>query len=229
MDIKALLCNGIRTEEEEKSFRLLVKRLCKDVDRLYESIFKRKSKKERPSWMDEEEIAGEIVLLLFEKRNYICSREKVTFSLLRRIIKNHFIDKIKASFRFQEVSKTSTFSDNTNENGRLMIEDEVDNPTLTIEYILVDEYVDFLRENLTDREKEILCFEVFNVQGRTENNPFLSQLSRDARYQAWSRLKRKIRKIFSEELLNTEDISPEFALVFVDRVMSEICEKIVKE
>ena len=82
MDIKNLLCNAISSLEEEKQFEELVRKISYYV------------KKTLPEWftdlayLDDEDIQSEVIVVLLQKREYICNKEKVTITLLTTIVRN---------------------------------------------------------------------------------------------------------------------------------------------
>jgi|GEM_PF-7050902 RNA polymerase sigma factor (sigma-70 family) len=232
MDIKNLLCNAISSLEEEKQFEELVRKISYYV------------KKTLPEWftdlayLDDEDIQSEVIVVLLQKREYICNKEKVTITLLTTIVRNHFIDMIRKKKRYvseeayisEEAFKGSKDNNNPNQRtiGDLLEEDS--SPTIEspdseaeiIESIFIEEFVDCLKNTLKEREKETLCFKL--LEARQENdNPFLSSLSREAKYQAWSRLKKSLRNNRCVEDFTMESV--EMAAVFVERFLSEICEK----
>ena len=88
MDIKKLLCKGIKTKEEEKEFVSLVGWLFSRIKK--ENLFFEEN-------MEDDDIKNWIVEILLSKRSYICSREKVSLSLLHTIVRNHLIDTIRTT------------------------------------------------------------------------------------------------------------------------------------
>jgi len=215
VDIKKLLCKGIKTKEEEKEFVSLVGWLFSRIKK--ENLFFEEN-------MEDDDIKNWIVEILLSKRSYICSRERVSLSLLHTIVRNHLIDTMRTTKekKKEKISLDEIIEDSGERDNRLEDKSGI-NP---IDLLFIDEVVEFLKRTLTDREKETLCFEVFKVWKETEENPFLSTLSNDAKYQAKSRLIKKIRKFLPKEYVG--ETSRELAKIFIGKVMSEICEKIVK-
>jgi len=178
--------------------------------------------------MEDDDIKGEILCSLLEKKDYICSRSTVTFSLLCTIVKNHFIDLMRKASRqkIPDIRIDEPVSDDKKTTRGDRIEDknfEV-SPEVSVERIYISELIEVLRSSLSVREKEALCFQIYKRQ-RFGENPFLQMLSDDAKYQASSRLRKKLKKILPDDPF--EELSTEGARLFIDLIVSEICEKIV--
>lgn len=127
-----------------------------------------------------------------------------------------------------EKQKISYTSETISEDERITVEEllvETHNfPSKFVEILYIEEIVNLLKTNLSDREKETLCFQIKKLQ-KNLPNPFLKNLSEDAKYQAYRRLKQKIRKILKDDPM--EEISREGAVLFIKLFESEVCQKIV--
>lgn len=186
------------------------------------------SKIESNWFWEDNDIKGEIVRSLLERRDYICSRSTVTFSLLCTIVKNRFIDlgRKASQQNVPEIRIDEPIGDDEKTTWGDKIEDrnsEV-SPEFVVERIYISELIEVLRSSLSSREKETLCFQIYKRQ-RAGAPPFLRTLSDDAKYQASSRLRKKLKRILGDEPF--EELSTDGARLFIDLIVSEICEKIV--
>lgn len=222
MDIKKILCSKTIKQEEMET-------LVKNVF----SWLKRKGEIPDVSsghlfmGMENIDFKEEILFILLKKRDYICSRNTVTFSLLCEIAKNYFTDKFwrKPEAFSQFISIYEPIG-----NGDIKIEDTIKDtkisPETFNEYIYIPELLRIIKESLSDRDKEVLCYRIYK-ELKSKENPFLNALSDDAKYQAMSRLIRKLRKLLTDE--PSKSFSTNGARIFIKLAMSEICKKLVNK
>ena len=162
------------------------------------------------------DLKSEVSLILLEKKEKLCSKTNINLSYVLFAVKNAVIDKYFRVKTFNQIA----FSDFDSENKPLPEEDfSKDRELSPVLFVNSLEALESLKFNLSKKELEILCYRIYSEI--SNNNPFLSEKSADAKYKAWSRLKRKI----SELLAPFEFSSDEFKY-FINIVVSEICEKL---
>ncbi len=158
-----------------------------------------------------EDLESEVTVVLLEKRESLCRKKEINLSLLSMVVRNALIDKFFRSKKLNE-----TFFSELEESGFDAEGKEL--PPLSI--INVNEAIRRVKESLNESEIETLCYYLYSVLYRKEENPFLREKSRDAKYKAWSRLKPKV-----SEILSPFDFSDDEIRLFAERLLSEFLRK----
>ena len=158
-----------------------------------------------------EELESEVAVVLLEKKDSLCRKKEINLSLLSMVVRNTLIDKF---FRSKKLSET--FFSELEDSGFDAEKREL--PPLSI--INVNEAIRKVKESLNENEIETLCYYLYSVLYRKEENPFLKEKSRDAKYKAWSRLKPKV-----SEILSPFDFSDDEIRLFAERLLSEFLRK----
>jgi len=158
-----------------------------------------------------EELESEVAVILLEKKNSLCRKKEINLSLLSMVVRNALIDKF---FRSKKLSET--FLSELEDSGFDAEKREL--PPLSI--INVNEAIRKVKESLNENEIETLCYYLYSVLYRKEENPFLKEKSRDAKYKAWSRLKPKV-----SEILSPFDFSDDEIRLFAEKFLSEFLKK----
>ncbi len=161
-----------------------------------------------------EELESEVAVVLLEKKPNLCKKGKINLSLLSMVVRNALIDKFFRSKKLNELA----FSEFEEEGSSFDAVDKRELPPLSI--INVNEAVRKVKETLSESEIETLCYYLYSVLYRKEENPFLKEKSKDAKYKAWSRLKPKI-----SEILSPFDFSEEEMKLFARNFLSEFLRK----
>lgn len=227
MDIKESLCTK---DLKQENLKKLVRNIFLWLRR--KEIIPNLKSEQLFMGMDINDFEEEILCLILEKRDYICSRDIVSFSLLCTIVKNYFVDKyLRKPETFKKfISIHEPITDDDEVTLEDTISDATDSPEAFNEYIYIFEILEILKKSLSDREKETLCYMIYK-ELNSKKNPFLMELSSDAKYQSVSRLRKKIKKLLGNESIKEilENISPERARTFIKLTMSEICKNLVKK
>lgn len=155
-------------------------------------------------------IRAEVYYILTEKKKIIEQRAEVNFSFLYTIARNYFQDKFLKG-RIHHILKEESLPE--------LLGKSTSHSVIT--FLFVEEMVEIITNNLSDKEIETLCWMIFNKKYPSEENPFLSTLSRDAKYKRWNRLKRKLNSLFKEYGSFNEE---EFTL-FCELYISTTCKK----
>jgi len=162
-----------------------------------------------------DDLTSEVALILLEKREELCRRD-FNLSFLVVVVKNRLMDRYVRRKFLQTVSLFES-----EEEGK-SLEETLEGETFNaIALLNAQEAVELLKRELSDREFETLCFRVHSALYRRENNPFLKASSKDAKNQAWSRLRPKV-----ERLLKEFDFSLEEMGIFGELLMSECLKRI---
>jgi len=162
-----------------------------------------------------EDLVSETALILLERKSQLCSRPKINLSYLVITVKHRLTDK----FLRKKHLKTQSIYEGESE-GERTIEDTLKVPAVhPIIYLNAKEALERLKEELSDKEFEILCYRAHSALYPKEENPFLRDKSRAAKDKAWSRLRPKVEKILEDFGFNIKDVG-----VFGELLMSE-CER----
>ena len=159
-------------------------------------------KREFRSELEFEELVSETALILLEKRGELCQRERLCLSFLVVMVRNRLIDRYLRRKKFQTVS----IFHETEENGKSLEEKLEGDPFNIIALLNGEEALELLKNELNDREFEVLCFKVHSALYKREENPFLAGRSRNAKDQAWSRLRPKVERILKKFDFSLEDM-----------------------
>jgi len=133
---------------------------------------------------DLDDLTSEVAVILLEKRELFCSLKELRFSYVVAAVRNHLFDKYIRKNYLDEKNL-----------------DEIEEPVFAnnyIEEIATKEAIEKLKRELTEKEMETFLYFLFSTFYKKEENPFLSNKSRDAKYKAWSRLKPKVAEILKE-------------------------------
>ncbi|SNR65755.1 hypothetical protein [Desulfurobacterium atlanticum] len=152
-----------------------------------------------------EVLESEVVRIILEKRQKLQDREEVSFSFLYTIVKNKLIDEYvkKKTVTGSEPIEADVFKEDVN----------------YVRKIFILELVEIVKENFSERELEILCWVI--SKERKEESGFLKEMSQNAKYKAWSRLKPKLSDVFK----NCGGVNEEEFFLFCEIFMSEICSR----
>ncbi|RUM87551.1 MAG: hypothetical protein DSZ25_03355, partial [Thermovibrio sp.] len=187
MNLKTIICKGEKEQLESIATNLL---LWIKKKPFFEVLLKK-------HFLSEEDIKNEIIVCILSKKEYLCQKKHISFSLLCTIVKNYFLDLNKKKNIEHDERNVSYTSEIISEDEKLTVEDLLvdyhNSPNKFVEILYIEELVNYLNENLSKREKETLCFQIEKLK-ETPSNPFLRNLSEDAKYQAFRRLKQKIKK-----------------------------------
>ncbi len=148
-----------------------------------------------------QELVSEVALILLEKRKELCKKEVLELPFLAVVVRNRLYDKF---FRKKEIGSIN-FS-NLEGGDERRFEERIAVSHKITSLLTVKEAVNLLKEKLSQREIEILCYYLHSVIYRKEENPFLAGKSQDAKYKAWSRLKPKIREILKDFYFSEEEM-----------------------
>lgn len=160
-----------------------------------------------------EEVFSMFIIKLFENKELILSKEKVSFSYLTAIIRNAIMDIYRKRAMNYEISVQSLQNPEEERNIEEII--FVDNSPAYYP-IEVEELFNKILELLDEKDKEALCYYISKGLGEEFE---VKTLSKDALYKRWERLKKKLRE-------NLEEINSELWKAFVDMYMSEVCNKL---
>jgi len=196
MNLKEKLCN-------EGNFPELVKDVTKLIMKNFQSVVE-----------SFEELESEVALVLLEKRATLCKKREINLSLLSMVVRNSLIDKF---FRSRKV-KEMNFSELETDGSSFDTPNERELSPLSL--INVNEAVRRVKKSLSESELETLCYYLHSVLYRKEENPFLREKSKDAKYKAWSRLRPKV-----SELLSPFGFSDAEMKLFSEVLLSEYLSK----
>lgn len=198
MDVRKKLCKEMELEELTKDISRI---LYKNFFQLFESF---------------EELQSEVTVTLLESRQKLCSKEKLNLAFLVTSVRNRLIDKF---FRSKKLEATE-FSDLEDEEGNRLEVPYEDNIS-PIALLNVREAIEELKSELKESEIETLCYYLFSVMYRKEENPFLKEKSSDARYKAWSRLRPKVGEILKPFEFSEEEMKLMAELLLSEFLMEE--------
>jgi DNA-directed RNA polymerase specialized sigma24 family protein len=199
--VKETLCGG----KEERLNELI---------RLVAATIKKKFK-EFDGILEFEELVSETALILLEKKEELCRRQKVNFSFLVKVVRNRLIDK----YTRKKQLLTESLFEGEEEDERALEQKLEGAPFNPIVLLNAREALERLKEELSDREFEILCHKVHSALYKKEENPYLKGKSRAAKDKAWSRLRPRVEKLLKEFDLELEEMD-----ILKELIMSE-CER----
>jgi len=162
-----------------------------------------------------EDLRSEIVIILLEKREKLCSKANINLSYVLAAVRNAILDRY---FRIKKLP--IQIASEVNNGGEVM---DIPENTGSISLLLsinAAEALEVVKSSLSESELEVFCFKLHSSIS-TEDNPFLKDRSPDAKYKAWSRLKGKLR-----DLLSPFNFSEEEFRYFASLAMSELCRKV---
>ncbi|WP_022846639.1 hypothetical protein [Desulfurobacterium sp. TC5-1] len=186
------------------------------IDKITSVLIKKLTEKEKQIILKQygecsfQVIRAEVSYILTEKKEIIEQKKEVNFSFLYTIVRNYFQDKFLKG-RIQHILKEKSLPEFSGKSISRSV----------IAFLFAEEMVEIVANHLSSKELETLCWMMFNKKYPSEENPFLSALSREAKYKRWNRLKPKLNSLFKEYgSLNEEEF-----VLFCELYMSKICKK----
>ena len=172
----------------------------------------------------EEEVIPELIEILFEKRDMFLSKEKLEMTFCIVTLRNAILDRIPKKKREKEVFGNFPVTGRGDEAEEAEVRDE--NSAGEGEFVqkfAAQELVQSWDTALSDRELRTFCDYLYREYGNRNDGNFLGNISKEARYQQVTRLKKRLK------MLNEQ--SPDYKM-FRDREIwhlafllfqSEIC------
>lgn len=159
-----------------------------------------------------EDIYSTFILRLLSSKELLLSKREISFGYLTAMIKNTVMDVYRKRALAYEVSIHSLWPDNEDDL------EEVIFRTAPPSYHPLEllELFDKVVGMLDDKDRETLCYYIAKELGEKFE---MKDLSKDALYKRWERLKKKLGE-------NLSEINEELWRAFMDMYMSEVCDKI---
>ncbi len=165
---------------------------------------------------------------ILSKKNYICSKDKVSNALIIKLVVNWFIDRLRrgkiSEYQFLREADLSSkdISVSTMIDSFKFEREKFRNSSFTASLDL-EKLTSLVKKSLSEREKKILCNRI--SKELKFNDKYISFPSKSAEDKAFSRLRQKLKRLFYEHI-DTSEFSVEESEIFIKNVLIKICNKL---